>query len=318
MDGKHQAGRRKAAARWYALLQAPEAGPGDWAEFRAWEQDPANADAFREIERALAALDASSLGAPRAAPRRRPRRAGAWVAALAAASIAAAIGLVALLDLGGRAAGPPPPTMAYATEVGEQREIALPDGSSALLNTSTRIEVTFSQSQRRVILMEGQAFFAVSPAAAPFIVEAAGSFTEATGTAFDVRLREDGPEVTLVEGRVEVRAGGVPGVALAPGERVTFTNGTALPVVAIDPATVLSWRSGILQFTDTPLAEAVAELNRYSKLQIVITDDRLGAERLSGAFRADEPELFVSAVSIFLPVTVARRGDLIEIAPAAN
>jgi transmembrane sensor len=318
MNEQDHTGRLRTAACWYAQLQAPDASPDDWAEFRNWESDPLNAAAFREIERALSAVDASSLAAPQIPPRRSAP--GAWwlTVALAAAALPAAMGLALLLDLGGDPA-PQPAAIVHVSAIGEQRLVELPDGSSVFLNTASRIEVAYSPSERLVVLSGGQAFFEVIPGARPFIVEAAGIRTQAVGTAFDIRIRDTGPEITLVDGRLEVTSPSLPGAAIAmqAGYRLSLIEGRASALDKVDPDLVLSWRSGVLQFTDMPLADAAAELNRYSSTQILIEDAVLGAQRLSGAFPAGEPEQFASAVAMFLPVRVTYRGSEILISPAS-
>jgi len=320
VQGDH-ASRVKAAARWYAELQAPEAGAETWDAFRAWERHPANAAAFREIEAALSTLDRSSLAAHAAVRARPPQRARVWLGAVAAAVVMAALGAATLFS--GRAAQPPADTLplVYATSVGEQRLLELADGSSVRLNTASRIEVAFSAQERLVRLTGGQAFFEVEPDAVPFVVDAAASRTRALGTAFDVFVKAEGAQVTLLEGSVSVVS---PGSAageltmLEPGDRLVISGGKAQPVVQVDLAAALSWRTGILQFADVRLADAVDELNRYSGTRIVVQDPALAEERLSGSFKAGDQEMFVSALSLFLPVEAERSGNTIQIVLASD
>ena len=69
-DSQSPAARREAAAGWYAELQDEHLAEDVWRRFLAWERDPLNAAAFREIEAAVAVLDRTRLAA------RAPRRAG--------------------------------------------------------------------------------------------------------------------------------------------------------------------------------------------------------------------------------------------------
>ena len=320
MGEEDHAGRVKAAARWYAELQAPDAGAGVWDAFRVWERDPRNAAAFREIEAALSTLDRSSLAARPAAKGRAPVRPALWLGAVAAAVVVVALGAATLL--GGRGIeSPVPPPLVYATAVGEQRVVELEDGSSVQLNTASRIEVAFTDEERLVRLKAGQALFEVEKAAAPFVVDAASSRTRALGTAFEVFVKSGGAQVTLLEGSVSVAPPGAAageGIVLEPGERLMVAGGAAGPVEQVDLAAALSWRNGILQFTDIRLADAAQELNRYSAKQIVVGDPALAEERLSGSFKAGDQEMFVSALALFLPVEVHRSGNTILVAPAGD
>ena len=94
----------------------------------------------------------------------------------------------------------------YSSEIGEFREIALPDGSEIGLNTNSRAEVDYKQEARFVRLLEGQAHFDVSHNPdKPFVVYANDIAVRAVGTAFAVYIREDGSvEVTVTDGQVEL------------------------------------------------------------------------------------------------------------------
>lgn len=68
-------------------------------------------------------------------------------------------------------------------------------------------------------------------------------------------------------------------------------------IVQEKPLTVvedyLSWRSGYLTFRDVPLADAIAEFNRYNERKIVIQDPAVAAIRFSGKVRPTSFEGFV-------------------------
>jgi transmembrane sensor len=93
----------------------------------------------------------------------------------------------------------------YATEVGEQRILRLPDGSSVELNSRSRIRVRFSSRERTVELIEGQALFRVAKdPQRVFLVRSGTANVRAVGTQFDVYRKRGGTLVTVVEGRVAV------------------------------------------------------------------------------------------------------------------
>jgi len=49
-------------------------------------------------------------------------------------------------------------------------------------------------------------------------------------------------------------------------------------------ANLLIWRSGYVFFRDTPLADAVAEFNRYNTRKIYIEDPAIAAVQIGGTF----------------------------------
>jgi transmembrane sensor len=93
----------------------------------------------------------------------------------------------------------------YSTGIGEQRSITLTDGSTIDLNARSRIKVRFSEHERDIDLLEGQALFHVAKdKERPFVVRSDGAAVRAVGTEFDVYQRKSGTTVTVVEGRVSV------------------------------------------------------------------------------------------------------------------
>jgi transmembrane sensor len=98
-------------------------------------------------------------------------------------------------------------TPTYTTDIGEQRSITLSDGSSVQLNARSRVRIRYSDQERAIDLVQGQALFRVAKDSnKPFIVESNGSQVRAVGTQFDVYQKSTGTVVTVVEGRVTVLA----------------------------------------------------------------------------------------------------------------
>jgi transmembrane sensor len=93
----------------------------------------------------------------------------------------------------------------YSTGVGEQRSIVLSDGSTVELNSRTRLRVRFSDAERDIDLLSGQALFEVAKnPQRPFVVTTGGAHVRAVGTQFDVYRKSSGTVVTVVEGKVAV------------------------------------------------------------------------------------------------------------------
>ena len=164
--------------------------------------------------------------------------------------------------------------------------LTLNDGTRVYLNTATRIVIHYDRFTRRVELETGEALFDVAKATdRPFIVSAGDRQVTALGTSFLVRRDDQRLAVTLVEGRVRVNQK----FTLTPGERLTLTPGGAarLGEPPLDKAT--AWRRGQVVLDDTPLAVAVAEMNRYSPIQLEIEQPEAGSLLISGLFQAGTP-----------------------------
>ncbi len=249
---------------------------------------------------------------------------------MTASSVAAvvAVGVVLLAEWHGQ--------NAYATKVGEQRLVVLEDGSRMLLNTDTRLRVDFAAAQRTIDVSSGEAFFEVAKdARRPFVVRIAGTEVVAVGTAFSVRYApgaqaSDELAVTLVEGQVKVRAASDrAGAALAPERTVLMKAGERLlldrqpldaraPVVARvdhpDVERVMAWKSNEAVFDDTPLVEAVDEMNRYNRTPIVLLDGLAsGGLRVSGPYRVDDSAGFANAVAALHGLKVREEDGRLEL-----
>lgn len=327
-----EADRRETAARWFAELQAPDVRPETWDAFLEWEKDPSNAAAYRDIETALRIIDRTSLSFPDEAPvpgrggRRKP-----VILALAAAAAALLIGAAALTL---QVPQPDPAPQIYATAIGEQETVTLEDGSTLTLNTNTKLSVRYSKKERLIRLEQGEALFDVEHADRPFLVKAGGTITRALGTEFEVHAEAGTVAITLIKGSVRViphvpdSGAGLPGdmpeeslqegFVLKPGERLDLTPGTAPQISTIDPSRTGLWRDGLLQFDNTRLADAIAEMNRYSTVQLRIYDETLAAERISGTFPAGKQAAFAESLELYLPVVPKGSGDTIILTPVSD
>ena len=90
----------------------------------------------------------------------------------------------------------------YKTAVGSYRKIMLSDGTLLELNTNSEVEVDYTETRRKVRLLNGEAFFQVAHSKKrPFIVYAGERSVRAIGTAFVVSLLPKSFEVTVTEGK---------------------------------------------------------------------------------------------------------------------
>jgi len=300
------------AARW--VMRIDREGRGALAhELDQWlAGDSRRAGALLQAEAAWSILDRARLAPPRW-DRRTPitsRRRLISIAVGGAAAAAAAVGGVALLS----------PGQTFVTTTGEIRRIPLRDGSTAAINSGSRLDVRFDDQVRRVRLTDGEVWFRVAKdERRPFLVEAGLVRIEAVGTAFSVRRRDDGVEVRVTEGVVEVWVDGVAGQAIrVPAGVSTFvsTGATFEKTTKRDPAEIersLAWRTGWIDLAGETLAEAAEELNRYNTRKLYIDGDALGQERLYGTFRLDDPEGFAASAALSLDADVTSDAENIRL-----
>ncbi|MET3667167.1 FecR domain-containing protein [Caulobacter sp. 1776] len=206
----------------------------------------------------------------------------------------------------------------FTTGVGERRAVTLSDGTRLDLDSDTRVEVAFDDKARRLTLVKGRTYIQVRrDPKRPFAVDAGDQTIVDRGTAFGVRLSPDVVAVMLVQGSVAVGArGAAPDHELRPGQRLVLQAGRPARIERFDPNIALAWREGFVEFSDTPLSEAVAEMNRYGGRRMVITDPRIGDLKISGRFELGDPDRFLRTVAMLLPVRAVRVDDTLEIRPA--
>ncbi|MFJ6024274.1 FecR family protein [Brevundimonas sp. NPDC092305] len=299
------------AAAWHARLGAPRVPPETIEAFFAWRQAPANAEAYRRVEQAWTKTDGLAgdpviADALNAALSRRPK---AGRQAFMKPVLGGALALAAMAALAGAwtwAQG----RGVYATSIGEQRTVQLADGSSVRLDTGSKVRVRFTGDRRTVELETGQALFTVAhDTARPFTVVAGETRVTAVGTVFDVRHAGDGIKVTLVSGAVDVLPGeGAGRSRLSAGQQARVGDG-AVRLAAVDTAVETSWADGRVVFRDTPLQEAVTEVNRYLTDPIVLDAPAMARESVNGVFKTGDRDAFVSAATEALGLTASPGAD---------
>lgn len=300
------------AAVWVARLHGPSRSAAMEREFRAWLSiADEHRHAFERCTELWQEVPRLTVANAFVAGRRQSRGTWRWATAVLAAVLVAGTYL--------RPAGE-----SYATDIGEYRQVVLADGSRLRLNTATTLRVSLDKARREVEVQTGEALFEVAKdPGRPFVVRAGGHQVRALGTVFTVRRLPSAPDaiaVTLVEGRVEVSpvrptlASPSP-VVLQPGQRLELTGAKATPRLARPPADhATAWTRQEVALDDVSLPEAIVEMNRHSRRQIVLErDPRLAPLRVSGVYRAGDIEGFAQALTALHGLAVTRQDDRLVI-----
>lgn len=310
------------AALWAARLDGSTLSPSERAVLEEWlAGDRARGellsryrDLSSDLGEVLPALAAAGAVESPRGEGRGSRRAWApgWIAAAALAC--AALAAAAWFSMPG--ARPE----SIATASAQRRAFTLSDGSVAELNANTRVQFENGRSERRVLLSDGEAYFAVTKdKERPFIVETPAGTVRVTGTVFNVRtVATSELEVTVVEGTVQVRpgaagAGRAAASVLVAGDQLTSLAGNAvvraLPAGAVDDA--LAWRRGLIVCRGMPLSEAVARFAHSNGLRITVTPAavRQTSGGIGGVFSIDDPASFYEDLGAMYHVRVSRGPD---------
>jgi transmembrane sensor len=264
------------------------------------------------------------------APRRHSRL--YWLATALSAAAAIAMAVYTWSPAGSTPAAPRREAIIHPGA----EKTTLPDGSIVELNQGAKIDVRFTEGERRVQLVSGEAHFTVAHnAVRPFFVDTGRVSVRAVGTAFSVSLATTEVAVLVTEGKVQVLEQGagsgepaaagaapdplrpVPGspLYLNAGERtvVKFEAGQSAPTVqSLTPAEIdrsLAWQGLRLEFVEMPLGDVVAEFNRYNRQKITVLDPEISAILVGGNFRADNADAFVRLIEASFGVTAFRHGE---------
>lgn len=308
---------REEAAQWLARKDRGLT-PEERATFDAWRSNPANARALNEMSSLWNEMDslqalAEVLPLP-AAQAGRPvsngggaessRRRGPW-AALAASLLVGLVATVAYLSrerLWSPDSEAPAHAQRHATAIGEQRSIAMEDGSVIALNTDSLVEVSLGGPTRELRLQRGEAHFTVAhDATRPFRVSVNGRVVQALGTAFSVRLHAgNAVEVIVTEGRVRLLDDEAPLVQQLSRGEVAWVGADNQPrITQLDGEALnerMAWRNGMLVFDGQTLGTAIEEFSRYTPERIILADPALRELRIGGYFPTGDTEALIEAL----------------------
>ena len=297
---------------------------GDWsdrdeAELEVWlAKSPLHRAAYWRLEAAwdhtcrLAALQSATAETIKdSAPRNH------WLLLIKIAAVlvvAVALGIATTLYVSA------PRDRTFATAVGGHELVSFADGSKIELNTDTVLRARMTTAQRVVWLDKGEAYFEVKhDPTHPLIVIVGNHRITDLGTKFLVRRQAGQTKVALLEGSAEFSVANVrsrmQSALLMPGD-VAIGTATSISVnreTVQKLSTELSWRKGLLVFKHTPLADAIAQFNRYNREKLVLADPDVGELTIGGTFDVHHLDDFTKLMQLVLGLHVRAAGNEILI-----
>ena len=296
------------AARWYAVLNAPDVTPADQRGWQQWLADaPEHRLAWREVERVRDSLQRvpGRLAAP-----------ALQRATLTRRQVLTRLGMVAMAAPVGALTWQLAPwerwRAQYVTGIGEQRTLVLADGSQLMLNTDTRVDTDYAPHHRLIRLHDGEILVQSAPdprrPSRPLLVDTPEGRIQALGTRFTVRRDAGQTRVTVLADTVRVTSANHPdGRLVQQGEEIRFTE-RALPPTRPAPASAASWVTGKLMVVDMPLRALLAELGRYRRGHLACSDAVAGL-RVSGTFPLADTDRALSVITEAFPLRQRRLTD---------
>ena len=314
-DGLPPAAAMQAAAEWFARLRTLQ-GQRDHGE--AWRQWLADSDDHRRAWQAvevvcarLQPLEAGTsperalvVGALESLGRRRGQR-RRLLSAVGGAVVLGGLGSQ-FFDAGRLTSLAQHWSVDERTGVGERRELSLGEGTRLWLNTATRLNRGRHAGPADLELLEGEILVVMDRARpGPLTLAIPQGRLAASEGRFGVRVFADHTRIAVHEGQVGVedpQSGQIRMMSarheidLGRGQRVVER---ALPVGRD------AWTRGLILAADISLGEVIAELSRYSRRRITISDEAAGL-RVFGGFPVNQPDKALAMLGQALPIRIRR------------
>lgn len=317
------------ARAWFVKMRSEDA-PALRAEFEEWlAAKPGHRAAYEQISRAMTASAVLKSSTRFGSEEARRRRAGtsAWrmpwgAAATGVLFLAAIFGVVSMSRPGPGSFAP----SAYASEPlttqrGEIRTFKLPDGSTATLDTESRLDLLYSAGERRVRLAKGRVRLKIASEKRPFIAEASAGTAQTDEAVMDLSVDEARTEFTHLSGQSATLRIHAPGVGAGrlrkvnAGVQVSISSkrGSAqLRQVSIKPERS-DWPSGWAEYSRISLGSLVAEANRYANDPVIIDDPAVAELAVSGRFNLKNTGAFARRISQLFGLALDEQPDGIHL-----
>ena len=314
VSSEDEAKLRKEAVAWVIRLHNHHVSQEDRRAFAAWHaQSPAHALMFEKVlgvwdgpelrEAAATSAKTTAFASALDVPSRR------WP--ILAATCAILFLIIAIpFDLVTRWQSD------YHTGAGERRTVELPDRSIAILNTQSAIALAFDGMVRRIRLLKGEVFLQVQhDSDHPFVVESADTSVRAVGTAFVVRARSSGDQITVLDGAVKVdsRRRTTASSTVTAGSQLQTEHGRLEPPQPVDVPVATAWLSGRLVVQGVPFAQVLEELQRYHPSTILLLNQRVGNTNVTGTYSVEDPVGALALLVKTVPLSVISIADRLVI-----
>lgn len=203
-----------------------------------------------------------------------------------------------------------PPAQQFTTTSSISDTYVLPDGSSVVLNRNSAVKYPeYFTGGIREISIFGEAFFEVSPNPdKPFLIHASGLDIKVVGTSFNVEAPRGSNfvKVTVNTGKVLVYPSGTlsensetTGLFLTAGEIATFSKQSGRILKGVnDDLNVLSWKTGVLTFRESRLAEVLKALETKYQTRFVVDNPDVLNQRLTARFENDSLDNVLETLSL--------------------
>jgi ferric-dicitrate binding protein FerR (iron transport regulator) len=183
-----------------------------------------------------------------------------------------------------------PEWVEIATATGQLKEVYLPDSTLVSMSGGSRIRynVRAFGKTRREVEMNGKAFYRVMrDESRPFSIRTKMAEVIVLGTSFQMNQQEASIRVHVATGKVNFIAGEgdkKENVILTADMSASYSMETKeIKVLTEEDVNYLSWKTGLLQFKNTPLERVIEDLSDYYQVG-VRSRSMIRGEKLTATF----------------------------------
>ncbi|WP_109317163.1 FecR family protein [Pseudovibrio ascidiaceicola] len=187
----------------------------------------------------------------------------------------------------------------HKTEVAQTKEVELEDGSTIYLSAYSAIDLDFTDEERKVSLLRGEALFnVVRDKERPFVVTSGDTTTKVLGTRFNVNKGLSTVSVGVEHGHVQVA--GNPDVneviELRDADWARVHEDGHPDIRSRNAEYIAAWQRGKLYIDDQSFEEVLFLLRRFMKTPVLVLDPRLNSKRVTGVFDLSKPRQSLNAI----------------------
>ncbi|MDQ3291823.1 MAG: FecR domain-containing protein [Bacteroidota bacterium] len=211
----------------------------------------------------------------------------------------------------------------YQTGFGETATIILPDKSTVVLNSNSKLVLAnnWSSLKDREVWLEGEAFFSVVKKTgrgdARFLVHTGNMVVKVLGTKFNVNSRKSRTRVVLNSGKVQLKAGKTDAgnsTIMQPGELAELTaDKKGFVKKKVNPWLYSSWIHKKLIFDDTSIQEIAGMLEDNYGFRVKLADSTLMDRKLTGEVYVEDVETLLTALSKSFQLEMIQNGNTLII-----
>jgi len=202
----------------------------------------------------------------------------------------------------------------FVANASEIKNITLPDGTVVTVNGGSTLNYPAQfVGKERSVSLTGEAFFNVTPDKKhPFVIDVSGMEVRVLGTSFNVKAIDGSCEATVVveSGVVQVTAGENT-VLIRKGETALFDKvNNDLLMYDSRRVNFKAWKTKKIKFVNTPLTEVFTTIEDVYKVNVVIINDSLVANKnIDANFDKQTIEFVLKTICDTYHLQYVKQGD---------